>query len=117
MSQGEHQAEQFLTALAFERAWRRKDVDAVVGFLADEAELESIDPFPEHAGVRGQQLREVLSSLCRDVRLDLTRKQLTRDLAAWTVRIDGSGSVRRGRVVAEFRHGQLVHLRIGPAAG
>ena len=117
MRQGEHQAEQFLTALAFERAWRRKDVDAVAGFLADDAELESVDPFPEHAGVRGQQLREVLSTLCRDVRLDLTRKQLTRDLVAWTVRIDGAESVRRGRVVAEFRHGQLVHLRIGPAAG
>ena len=117
MCQGEHQAEQFLTALAFERAWRRKDVDAVAGFLADDAELESIDPFPEHAGVRGQQLREVLSTLCRDVRLDLTRKQLTRDLVAWTVRIDGAESVRRGRVVAKFRHGQLVHLRIGSAAG
>jgi ribosomal protein L21E len=67
--------------------------------------------------VGGQQLREVLSSLCRDVRLDLTRKQLTRDLVAWTVRIDGTESVRRGRVVAQFRHGQLVHLQIGPAAG
>jgi NTE family protein len=116
MRQGEHQAEQFLTALAFERAWRRKDVDAVAGFLADDADLESVDPFPEHAGVRGQQLRDVLSTLCRDVRLDLTRKQLTRDLVAWTVRIDGAESVRRGRVVAEFRHGQLVHLRIGTAA-
>jgi NTE family protein len=117
MRQGEHQAEQFLTALAFERAWRRKDVDAMAGFLADGAELESIDPFPEHAGVRGQQLREVLSKLCRDVRLDLTRKQLTRDQAAWTVRVDGAEPVRRGRVDAKFHHGQLVHLRIGPAAG
>jgi len=117
MRQGERQAEQFLVALAFERAWRRKDVDAVAGFLADGAELESIDPFPEHAGVRGQQLRDVLSNLCRNIRLDLTRKQLTRDQAAWTVRIDGAEPVRRGRVDAKFRDGQLVHLRIGPTAG
>jgi NTE family protein len=117
MRQGERQAEQFLTALAFERAWRRKDVDAVAGFLAEGAELESIDPFPEHAGVRGQQLRDVLSRLCRDVRLDLTRKQLTRDQAGWTVRIDGAEPVRRGRVDAKFRDGQLVHLRIGPTVG
>jgi hypothetical protein len=89
----------------------------MTGFLADDAEMESGDPFPEHAGLRGQQLREVLSNLCRDVRLDLTRKQLTRDQAAWTVRIDGADPVRRGRVEAEFQHGRLVHLRTGAAAG
>jgi hypothetical protein len=43
--------------------------------------------------------------------MDLTRKQLTRDRAAWTVRLDGGV---RGRVEAEFDGRRLVRLRLGP---
>jgi NTE family protein len=117
MDQGEQQAEQFLTALAFERAWRRRDLDEVTALLADDAELESAAPFPVRGRVAGRQLRDVLQGLCRDVRMDLTRKQLTRDRAAWTVRVDGTEPAGPGRIEAQFRHGLLTRLQVGPAAG
>ena len=102
------------TALAFERAWRRKDVDGVRGFPAPRRRADSIAPFRPHAGLRGSGLQEVLSSCARDVRMDLTRKQLTRDRATWTVRIDGAAD-RRGRVEAEIVDGRVSRLRLGPA--
>ena len=102
------------TGAALEMA-RRGDADAVLGFLDDRAELESVEPFPAHR-VTGAQLRAVLADLCRTVRMDLTRKQLTRDLAAWTVRIGDTGTARSGRAQAVFRNGRLLRLRLGPAA-
>ncbi|HXV91746.1 MAG TPA: patatin-like phospholipase family protein [Pseudonocardia sp.] len=117
MAQGEHQAEQFLTALAFERAWRGRDTEAVMRLVADDAELTSAAPFTERAPVRGRRVREVLADLPRDARPDLTRKQISADGTAWTVRTgDGTGP-GLGRAEAEFRDGRLVRLRLGPAAG
>ena len=62
MTQGERQAEEFLTALAFERAWRRVDTTALASCLADDAELISTDPFPHGPGPAGRQLHEVVGS-------------------------------------------------------
>jgi NTE family protein len=117
VAQGERQAEEFLAVLAFERAWRSQDVDDVLRILADEVELTSSAPFPARASLRGEQVHDVLRGLCRDVRMDLTHKQLTRDRATWTVRLDGAATPGRGRVEADLDHGSIVRLRFGPDPG
>ena len=44
MSHGEARAEEFLTVLGFEYAWRSRDYKAVMGFFAGDAELVEIVP-------------------------------------------------------------------------
>src|SRR4051812_46375478 len=114
MAQGESHADAFLTTLAFERAWRRQDTAELIRFLADDAELTSTGPFPALGPVRGGQVHEAVRVLARDVRVDLTRKQLTRERAAWTVRIDVDGAADRGLVEAEFRDGRVARLQLVP---
>ena len=113
MDQGERQAEEFLAVLAFERAWRSADADAVLSLLAPGVELTSTAPFHERDGLRGHDARSTVTDLCGTVRIDLTRAQLTHDGATWTVRLDGAAD-RRGRIEARFDGGRVVGLRLGP---
>ena len=46
IAHGEDRADEFLAALAFERAWTTGDIDATLGFFAPDAELASEAPFP-----------------------------------------------------------------------
>jgi NTE family protein len=115
MGQGERQADAFLTALAFEQAWHRGDTDELVRFLADDAELTATEPFPERGPIRGRQLHEVVRDLSQEARIDVTRKQVTQDRTAWTVRLDAGGTIHRGLAEAEFRHNRLRRLRLGSA--
>ena len=48
------------------------------------------------------------------MKLDLTRKQLTRERATWTVRLDAEPD-RSGRIEAEIADGRVVRLRLGPS--
>ena len=54
-----------------------------------------------------------MAELCRAAAMDLTRKQLTRELATWTVRLEGDAG-RRGRVEAEIDGRRITRLRLGP---
>jgi NTE family protein len=114
MAQGVRQADSFLAALAFERAWQRGDADELVRLLADDAELTSTAPFPERGPVRGRPLRELVRGLSEDTRVDVTRKQVTRDRTTWSVRLAAGGADGHGRAEAEFRGDRLVCLRLGP---
>ena len=114
MAQGEQQAEEFLAMLAFEQAWRSGDVDAVLAILAPDVELTSTAPFRPRDSLRGEHARAEVAELCTAVRLDLTRKQLTRERATWTVRLEGEAD-RSGRVEAEIVDGVVTALRMGPA--
>lgn len=103
MDQGERQAEEFLTTLAFERAWRAKDIDAVLGHLAPDVELAAAGPFRADGG----DPRADLAELCRTAAMDLTRKQLTRERAVWNVRLpEGPGQIE-----AEIADGKVKRLR------
>jgi NTE family protein len=118
MSHGESRAEEFLSALAFEDVWMSRDPDAVMGFFAEDAELYSSAPFPSRGSYRGKrQIRNfVAEHLARNIRMDLTRKQVARDGVAWTVALPGSdGSQDRSEAVAEaqFRDGKIKALRLG----
>jgi NTE family protein len=114
MTEGERQADSFLTTLAFERAWQRVDATELVRCLADDAELTSTDPFPTRGPVRGRQLHEVVGDLANDVRMDLTRKQLTRENATWSVRLEEKGATRRGSITAEFQDNRVTRVHLGP---
>lgn len=116
MDQGERQAEEFLAARAFEDAWRRRDVDEVLALFAPDAQLTSAEPFRVRTLLRGEAARDAVRDLCKDVRMDLTRKQLTREQAVWTVRLDGSASAAQGRIEATFDDGLVVRVQLGPAA-
>jgi NTE family protein len=116
MDQGERQLEEFLAARAFEDAWRRGEVDEVLELFAPGAELTSTAPFRTRPTLRGADAHDAVRELCKDVRMDLTHKQLTRERAVWTVRLDSSPSDARGRIEAEFEDGRVVRVQLGPAA-
>jgi NTE family protein len=113
--EGETQADAFLHALAFEQAWRRGDVDELMQHLADDATLTFAGSFLERGPAPGQ-LRDVVRELVRDVRIDVTRKQVTGDRTAWTVRTGDGATAARSRAEAEFRDNRIVRLRLGSAA-
>lgn len=50
---GRCQADEFLTVVAFERAWKAQNSEAVLSFFADDVELISTEPFPEAGPTRG----------------------------------------------------------------
>ena len=110
---GEQQAEEFLAMLAFERAWQARDVDGVLAVLHRDVELVSTDPFQPRDGLRGGDARAELADLCARVRLDLTRKQVTRERSTWTVRLDGDEG-RQGRIEADIDGRRVTRLRLGP---
>jgi NTE family protein len=114
MIQGERQAEEFLAARTFEAAWRRGDFDEMLKLFAPDVELTSAGPFRVRASVRGEDAHDAVRELCNDVRMDLTHKQLTRERAVWTVRLDGSASGDQGRIEAEFEDGRVVRVQLGP---
>jgi NTE family protein len=117
MSHGEARAEEFLAALAFEDAWRSRDLEAVVSFFAEDAELVSSAPFPENGPYNGKaRIRSFMSDyLAEEVRIDLTKKQVARDGVAWTVRAatgDEPTNRAEGVVEAEFWEGKIKALRL-----
>ena len=118
ISHGEVRAEEFLTALAFEEAWRSRDPDAVMAFFADEATLVSSAPFPAGGRYTNRtQIRSfVTEHLAREVRVDPTRKQIAQNGVTWTVRAparDGLANRVEGVAEAVFRGGKLESLRLG----
>jgi NTE family protein len=117
IAHGENRAEEFLAALAFEQAWRRRDPKAVLACFADDAELVSAAPFPDRGSLRGRQRigRFVREHLTTDLHVDPTRKQVARDRVTWTVRAyrDDPAATVQGRAEAELRAGQITALRLG----
>ncbi len=127
VGQGRVKADEFLAALAFERAWRSRDAAAVAGFFADDCEV-SADPAvlaadPPGAGrssaawaaARGSTaVADLLSNrLAETVRVDLTRKQIAGDRVTWTVRTaDPAGRCTRGRAEARFAGGRVTSFRL-----
>jgi NTE family protein len=122
MAHGEARAQEFLTALALEDAWKSRDPAAIMGFFADDAEILSSAPFSNRGIYRGtRQVRTFLADyLAQDIRVDPTRKQVARDGVAWTVRAparDGSSGRTEGVAEAEFGEGGVRVLRLGAGLG
>jgi NTE family protein len=120
ISHGEVRADEFLTALAFEEAWMSRDPDAVMAFFAEDATLTSSGPFPKSGSYSGRsRIRPfVTEHLARDVRVDLTKKQIAQNGVVWKVRTStGVESEDRVAGVAEaiLRGSEIESLRLGAA--
>ncbi len=118
ISHGEVRAEEFLSALAFEAAWKNRDPDAVMAFFTEDATITSSAPFPAVGRYTGRtQIRSfVTGHLTSEVYLDLTRKQVAHKGVTWTVRApacDGSANRVEGIAEAVFRGRQITSLRLG----
>ena len=118
MSHGEARAEEFLTALAFENAWKCRDPAAVMAFFADDAEVSSSAPFSNRGAYRGErEIRKFVAEyLAGNVRIDPTKKQVARNEVVWTVRMhtgEDSSDRSEGIAAAEFREGSIRVLRLG----
>jgi NTE family protein len=117
MSHGEARAEEFLAALAFEDAWRSRDIDAVMSFFDEDAELTSSAPFPVRGPYKDKaRIRSFVTEyLAEEVRMDLTKKQVARDGVVWTVRPvtgDKPANWGEGLVEARFTEGKVKSLRL-----
>ena len=119
IAHGRAQADEFLTALAFEQAWKEKNTSALLSFFDDGVELASTEPFPEAGPTRGGSdviafIDEYLSTAV----IDLTRKQVARDGVAWTVKTSSndSGGRARGRAEVTLTGGRITSLKLGPSA-
>ncbi|GAA4791512.1 patatin-like phospholipase family protein [Actinomycetospora chlora] len=98
---GRAQADVFLTAWAFERAWETGP-DALRPLLEGVA-LEVDAPFVGPAG-------DAAAFLAREVVRDVTRKEMVGDEATWRVTVRGTA----GELTAAFAGDALVALRLGP---
>jgi NTE family protein len=119
MAHGQARAGEFLTALAFESAWAAGDVDATVGFLADDARVESQSPFPEHGAVRGREAVEAFlrAHLAGATAIDVTRKQVAGERVTWSARWHPSGAPApvRGAIEVVFTGDRVSSLRLTAA--
>lgn len=114
---GAAQADRFLGALAFERAVRDADTDALTAAVAPDALLHSTAPFRERDPAGVPLRAHVAELLDGGFTVDPTRKQVARDAAVWAVRVrrDGGPAVA-GRAEAELDDaGRVTALRLGPA--
>lgn len=114
---GRSQAERFLSALAFERAWTARDVDAVLVSVSEETVLVCEPPFPawegggDFAGLR----KLVEATFEQDIAIDPTHKQVARDRATWSIRMcDGDGPATRGEAEVTFTGARIDGIRLGP---
>jgi NTE family protein len=117
MSHGEARAEEFLAALAFEDAWRSRDLEAMVSFFAEDAQRVSSAPFPGNGPYNGKaRIRSFLTEyLAEEVHMDLTKKQVARNGVAWTIRAATAEEPTNrveGVVEAQFRDGKIKALRL-----
>ena len=119
IEQGERRTSDFVTALAFERAWAAGDANEIVGFFTDRTEVSSTAPFAERPARQGlQAAREFVDALLEaKVGVDLTRKQHTGDHVRWRVRKPIGDDGRRVAGTAElvFESGAVRTFSLGPA--
>lgn len=118
MALGRDQADEFLTAIAFERAWKEQDSEAVLTFFADDVELMSSEPFPEAGPSRGiSHVSAFVDEHLESATIDLTRKQVAQDRITWTMKTASkrSGARERGQAEITLTAGRITSLTLGPS--
>ena len=120
IAHGEDRAGEFLAALAFERAWAARDVEATAGFFAPDARILSEAPFPEQGPIEGAQAvaRFLRAHLAGDIAIDVTRKQVAGEHVTWSARWRPAGVAPRlrGEIAATFRGERVAELRLSGSA-
>jgi NTE family protein len=117
IAHGQAQADEFLTALAFEQAWRDQDSHAVISFFADDVDFVSSPPFPEVGPTQGaDRVGSFLREHLKTILVDATKKQVARDHVVWTVKVQsrGPGARAQGKAEITLRGGKIASLRLGP---
>jgi NTE family protein len=115
ISAGERQAEDFLVARAFERAWSGMDDEGMVGLLRHDVELQVATPFPQPGQYPGvEDARGYLTRhFGRDVLVDHLQNQVVGERVTWGVQLAGASATRPGgRAEAELRWGRVGRLRL-----
>ena len=120
IEQGKARADELVTALAFESAWRTGDPDAIVSFFTDDAEVASAAPFPVQPTERGKEAARRLATdwLSTGVRGDPPRKQISGDTVVWRVRSRKRDTGERllGVAEARFHAGKVTSFRLSAVA-
>ena len=120
IADGTATAGDFVTALAFEAAWRGGDPDAVWAFFADDCKITAEDPFPAMSPSMEPDTsrRFVIERLAGEIEIDMTRRQFASDQYLWRVRFTGQpdGDRRHGQAGARFQNGKITHFTLGPTA-
>ncbi len=118
IADGAATAAEFVTALAFEAAWRGGDPDAVWAFFADDCQITAEDPFPAMSPSMEPEASRgfVIERLAGEIEIDLTRRQFASDHFVWQVRFTGQpdGDRQSGQAGARFQNGKITHLTLGP---
>ena len=116
IAEGREQADRFIGALAFERAFAARDADAILESAAPGATLVSESPFPPFDGREQdpEKLHGFVTELfSRDIRIDSSRKQIAQDRVTWTMRLSGEGRAEECVAEADFAGKRITHLRLG----
>jgi NTE family protein len=114
---GQAQADEFLTALSFEQAWRAGDTSAMMSLFADDVGFSSTQPFPDAPASAGaEHVGTFLKRHLKAIVVDATRKQVARDRVTWSLKAQpGTGSPLRGQAEMTLEAGQITSLRLGPS--
>jgi NTE family protein len=119
IAHGRAQAEEFLTALAFERAWQEGDPEKLLGFFSEDVEFVSRQPFPKGGPGRGvQRVADFLSEHLSGLVIDANKKHVAGDSVTWTVKLESDGARLRAHGMAEIalNDTKITSLRLGPSA-
>jgi NTE family protein len=118
VAEGRAQADRFVGALAFERAFAARDADAILALAAPGASLVAEPPFPPFDGRERdpEKLHAFVADLlARDIRIDSSRKQIAQDRVTWTLRLSGEGGAAECVAQADFDGRTITHLRLARA--
>jgi len=118
IGQGGDRAGDFVTALGFEQAWLDGDIEAILGYFAENAEITSEAPFRVREPSRGRAaIRAIVTeALAEVVQVNLTRRQHTGDRVRWRVRVPTvtqDGGELQGTAVARFDKGEITSFSLG----
>jgi NTE family protein len=112
IAHGRDQARELIAGLRFERAWRARDLDALIELVSEAVELRVHAPFGgDVAGSGREALAQYLRAHLSGLTLDLTRKQVVGDAVTWSVTIQPSGRRAAARVVLDG--GRVASLWLG----
>ena len=117
IADGAATAGDFVTALAFEAAWRGGDPDAVWAFFADDCRITAeARPAMSPSMEPDTSRRFVIERLAGEIEIDMTRRQFASDQYVWRVWFAGQpdGDRRRGQAGARFQNGKINHFTLGP---
>ncbi|MCF7547875.1 patatin-like phospholipase family protein [Pseudonocardia sp. WMMC193] len=118
IAEGRAQADRFIGALEFERAFAARDATAILALAAPGATLLAEPPFPPFDGRERDpaKLHAFVSDLLtRDLRIDSSRKQIAQDRVTWTLRLSGEGRAEECVAQADFQGRRITHLRLARA--